>query len=184
MKNGPDIELRHLRAFEVLLRERNLTRAAEALGVAQPALSKTLARLRRYFGDPLFVRAGNRMEPTTKAVDLAGSVRTLLDAAVMLKAQHRPFDPAESQRQFTLSVVDAGLARLLPRLLGHLERHAPAVRLRIVPIDLEPRGCRVACDLGRMVARDLGRDAEPTRTRVALVIELVRGKLGATDQAR
>jgi DNA-binding transcriptional LysR family regulator len=148
MKNGPDIELRHLRAFEVLLRERNLTRAAEALGVAQPALSKTLARLRRYFGDPLFVRSGNRMEPTTKAVDLAGSVRTLLDAAVMLKAQHRPFDPAESQRQFTLSVVDAGLARLLPRLLGHLERHAPGVRLRIVPIDLE--GLEAALEAGHI----------------------------------
>jgi DNA-binding transcriptional LysR family regulator len=137
MKNGMDIELRHLRAFEVLLRERNITRAADALGIGQPALSKTLAKLRRYFGDPLFVRSGNRMEPTTKAVEVAGSVRALLDDAVMLRAHHRPFDPAESERQFTLSMVDAGLARLLPRLLAHLERHAPAVRLRIVPIDLE-----------------------------------------------
>lgn len=137
MKNSTDIELRHLRAFEVLLRERNLTRAADTLGVAQPALSKTLAKLRRYFDDPLFVRSGNKMEPTTKALQLAGSVRTLLDGAVMLRAHHRPFDPVRSQRQFTLSVVDAGLARLLPRLLAHLEQHAPGVRLQIVPIDLE-----------------------------------------------
>jgi DNA-binding transcriptional LysR family regulator len=148
MKNAMDVELRHLRAFEALLRERNLTRAADALGVAQPALSKTLAKLRRYFGDPLFVRSGNRMEPTTKAVELAGSVRTLLDDAVMLTAQHRPFDPAESQRQFTLSVVDAGLARLLPRLLAHLEQHAPAVRLRIVPIELE--GLEAALEAGHI----------------------------------
>ncbi len=148
MKNGMDIELRHLRAFEVLLRERNLTRAADALGVAQPALSKTLAKLRRYFGDPLFVRSANRMEPTSKALELAASVRTLLDDAMMLRAHHRPFDPAQSQRQFTLSVVDAGLARLLPRLLTYLEQHAPAVRLRIVPIDLE--GLETALEAGHI----------------------------------
>ncbi|HUO67034.1 MAG TPA: LysR family transcriptional regulator, partial [Gammaproteobacteria bacterium] len=136
------------RSFEVLLRERNLTRAADTLGVAQPALSKTLAKLRRYFGDPLFVRAGNKMEPTTKALQLAGSVRTLLDDAVMLRAHHRPFDPASSQRQFTLSVVDAGLARLLPRLLAHLERHAPGVLLHIVPIDLE--GLEAALEAGHI----------------------------------
>ncbi|HVY63576.1 MAG TPA: LysR family transcriptional regulator [Gammaproteobacteria bacterium] len=148
MKNGKDVELRHLRAFEVLLRERNLTRAADSLGIAQPALSKTLAKLRRYFGDPLFVRSANRMEPTTKALELAGSVRMLLDGAVMLRAQHRPFDPALSDRQFTLSVVDAGLARLLPRLLAYLERHAPGVRLRIVPIELE--GLEAALETGHI----------------------------------
>src|SRR5690606_32878233 len=51
-----ELELRHLRVFEVLLREHSLTRAAEVLGVTQPALSKTLASLRGYFSDPLFVR--------------------------------------------------------------------------------------------------------------------------------
>jgi DNA-binding transcriptional LysR family regulator len=148
MKNGADLELRHLRAFEALLHERNLTRAADSLGVAQPALSKTLARLRRYFGDPLFVRAANRMEPTTKALALAGSVRTLLDDAVMLRSHHRPFDPVESAREFTLSVVDAGLARLLPRLLAFLEQQAPAARVRIVPIDVE--GLEAALEAGHI----------------------------------
>jgi DNA-binding transcriptional LysR family regulator len=51
-----ELDLHHLRVFDVLLRERSLTKAARVLGVAQPALSKTLARLRRYFDDPLFVR--------------------------------------------------------------------------------------------------------------------------------
>jgi DNA-binding transcriptional LysR family regulator len=148
MKNDTDIELRHLRAFEVLLRERNLSRAADALGLGQPALSKTLARLRRYFGDPLFVRTGNGMEPTTKALELESAVRALLDNAVTLRAHHRPFDPAHSGREFTLSVVDAGLARLLPRLLTFLERHAPAVRVRIVPIELE--GLEAALEAGHI----------------------------------
>jgi DNA-binding transcriptional LysR family regulator len=132
-----DIDLRQLRAFEVLLRERNLTRAANTLGVAQPALSKTLAKLRRYFGDPLFVRAGNRMEPTAKALELADAVHALLDDATMLRARHRPFDPLTSNRTFAFSVVDSGLVRLLPQLLAHLEVHAPGVRLRVTPIDLE-----------------------------------------------
>jgi DNA-binding transcriptional LysR family regulator len=135
--NTVEVDLRHLRAFEVLLRERNLTRAATVLGVAQPALSKTLAKLRRYFADPLFVRAGHRMEPTAKALDLADAVHALLDDATMLRARHRPFDPATSTRTFSFSVVDSGLVRLLPRLLSYLEQRAPGVRLRITPIELE-----------------------------------------------
>ena len=121
----------------MLLRERNLTRAAAVLGVAQPALSKTLAKLRRYFADPLFVRAGHRMEPTAKALDLAGAVHALLDDATMLRARHRPFDPKTSTRIFSFSVVDSGLVHMLPRLLSHLETHAPGVRLRVTPIEFE-----------------------------------------------
>jgi len=132
-----EVDLRQLRAFEVLLRERNLTRAATVLGVAQPALSKTLAKLRRYFADPLFVRAGHRMEPTAKALDLAEAVHALLDDATMLRARHRPFDAATSTRTFSFSVVDSGLVRLLPRLLAYLDAHAPGVRLRVTPIEFE-----------------------------------------------
>ena len=135
--NRVEVDLRQLRAFEVLLRERNLTRAATVLGVAQPALSKTLAKLRRYFADPLFVRAGHRMEPTAKALELAGAVHALLDDATMLRARHRPFDPATSTRTFAFSVVDSGLVRLLPQLLTHLETNAPGIKLRLTPIDLE-----------------------------------------------
>lgn len=135
--NRVEVDLRQLRAFEVLLRERNLTRAAAVLGVAQPALSKTLAKLRRYFADPLFVRSGHRMEPTAKALELADAVHALLDDATMLRARHRPFDPATSTRTFAFSVVDSGLVRLLPQLLEHLETHAPGIKLRVTPIDLE-----------------------------------------------
>src|SRR5262249_11826721 len=59
-------DLHQLRAFEVLLREHSLTRAARELNVTQPALSKTLGQLRRYFDDPLFVRIAGGMEPTPK----------------------------------------------------------------------------------------------------------------------
>jgi DNA-binding transcriptional LysR family regulator len=132
-----EVDLRQLRAFEVLLRERNLTRAATVLGVAQPALSKTLAKLRRYFADPLFVRAGHRMEPTAKALELADAVHALLDDATMLRARHRPFDPKTSTRTFAFSIVDSGLVRLLPGLLSYLETHSPGIRLRVTPIEFE-----------------------------------------------
>src|SRR5688572_11577416 len=146
--NTVEVDLRQLRAFEVLLRERNLTRAATVLGVAQPALSKTLAKLRRYFADPLFVRAGNRMEPTAKALEIADAVHALLDDATMLRARHRPFDPKTSTRTFSFSVVDSGLVRLLPRLLSYLEERAPGVRLRVTPIQFDE--LEAALESGRL----------------------------------
>jgi len=76
-----DLSLQHLRVLDVLLRERSLTRAAKVLDVTQPALSKTLARLRRYFDDPLFVRVSHRMEPTPKALALARPVGDVLGEA-------------------------------------------------------------------------------------------------------
>jgi DNA-binding transcriptional LysR family regulator len=158
--NRVEVGLRHLRAFEVLLRERNLTRAASALGVAQPALSKTLAKLRRYFADPLFVRAGHRMEPTAKALELAGAVHALLDDATTLRVRHRPFDPATSTRTFSFSVVDSGMVRLLPELLTHLEAHAPGVKLRVEPIDLE--GLEGALEAGHL---DFAMGSFPSRSK-------------------
>jgi hypothetical protein len=67
-------DLHHLQVFDVLLREHSLTRAARELDVTQPALSKTLAQLRQYFDDPLFVRVASRMELTAKALQLATGI--------------------------------------------------------------------------------------------------------------
>ena len=89
-------DLHHLRVLDVLLREHSLTRAARELNVTQPALSKTLARLRRYFDDPLFVRVALRMEPTPKALRLQSLVardprpRARRCAANMLRSIRAP----------------------------------------------------------------------------------------------
>jgi DNA-binding transcriptional LysR family regulator len=135
------IDLRDLEVLEVLLREHSLTRAAKVLDVTQPALSKTLARLRRYFSDPLFVRAGLRMEPTAKALELAGSIGAILERVRALKSEHVAFDPATSSRTFNFCVVDAGVIKLLPPLVNLLLEKAPRVRLRTITLDaqqLEP----------------------------------------------
>jgi len=135
------IDLRDLEVLDVLLREHSLTRAAKALDVTQPALSKTLARLRRYFTDPLFVRVGLHMEPTAKALALQGSVDGILERVRALRSEHVAFDPARSSRTFSFCVVDAGVIKLLPPLVKLLQREAPRVRLRTIQLNaqqLEP----------------------------------------------
>jgi len=134
---GLDLDLHHLRAFDSLMRERSLTRAARALNVTQPALSKTLARLRRHFADPLFVRVSLRMEPTPKAVELAEPVRGILDRMRNLETTHVPFDPRTSSRTFKFCVVDAGVAKLLPPLVTMMMREAPHVRLQVLQVDAQ-----------------------------------------------
>jgi DNA-binding transcriptional LysR family regulator len=132
-----DLSLQHLRVLDVLLRERSLTRAAKVLDVTQPALSKTLARLRRYFDDPMFVRVSHRMEPTPKALALARPVGDVLDQMRALRGEHMVFDPRVSTRTFQFCVVDAGVIKLLPPLLNRVMVEAPNVRLRVVQLDGE-----------------------------------------------
>lgn len=132
-----ELDLHHLQVLEVLLREHSLTRAATVLNVTQPALSKTLARLRRHFSDPLFVRVSLRMEPTAKALQLKEPVSAILDQLRMLRSEHVPFDPARSTRTFNFCVVDAGLIKLLPPLVKYLAKHAPRVRLQVLQLDTQ-----------------------------------------------
>jgi len=127
-----DLSLRQLRLFDVLLREHSLTRAARELEVTQPALSKALAQLRRFFDDPLFVRSGFRMEPTPKAIQLQSSVRIILDRATSLRSDGAAFEPRTSHRTFNFCVVDAGLLKLLPPLVERLLTDAPNVRLQVL----------------------------------------------------
>lgn len=131
------LDLKHLIVFQTLMREHSLTRAAETLDVSQPALSKTLAKLRGYFADPLFIRVGHRMEPTSKALELEPLVVDVLDRVTHLRTEHVPFDPATSARTFRFCVVDAGIVRIVPPLIGLLEQEAPRIRLDIEPLDLD-----------------------------------------------
>jgi DNA-binding transcriptional LysR family regulator len=128
-------DLHELRVLDVLLRERSLTRAARELDVTQPAISKTLKRLRKAFDDPLFVRVARRMEPTPKASELQDPVRAILERMQRLRSEHIPFDSSTSHRTFNFSVVDAGLIKLLPPLVERLMREAPHVRLNVLQLE-------------------------------------------------
>src|SRR5262252_424967 len=75
-------DLNLLIAFDALMAERNVTRAAHRVGVGQPAMSYALSRLRELFADDLFVRTSSAMQPTTRALELAHSIRHPLQRAV------------------------------------------------------------------------------------------------------
>lgn len=132
-----ELDLQHLRVLDVLLREHSLTRAAKVLDVSQPALSKTLARLRRYFDDPLFVRVSHSMEPTPKALSLAKPIDEILRHMGALRGDQAVFDPHTSTRTFQFCVVDAGVIKLLPPLVNRIQTEAPRVRLRVMQLDGE-----------------------------------------------
>lgn len=132
-----DLELHHLKILHVLLAERSLTKAANSLDLTQPAISKTLARLRTHFGDPLFVRVGMRMEPTPRAMQLAEPVKAILDRLRELKATDEAFDPARSGRTFSLFMIDAAVVELLPPLLNHLRDVAPNVHVQAVRAEVQ-----------------------------------------------
>ncbi|MFZ5734588.1 MAG: LysR substrate-binding domain-containing protein [Pseudomonadota bacterium] len=133
--NDADFRLWDLKVLNAVLRERSLTRAAETLDTTQPAVSKVLARLRAHFGDPLFVRNGQAMNPTAKALELAAPLHSLLTAADTLCSPTPPFDPRTSDRMFRVLMADTGFALMLPPLLGRIAKEGPGLTLEGVPLD-------------------------------------------------
>lgn len=127
------LRLPDLQAYCAVLRERNLTRAAEALDTTQPAISKALARLRAQFEDPLFSRSGLEMHPTPKALQMAEAVRDLLASANVLRVFEPSFDPSASRRVFRLLLSDAGMLRFLPPLAARLAKEGPRLGLHALP---------------------------------------------------
>jgi DNA-binding transcriptional LysR family regulator len=124
-----NIDLNLLVVFDALIAEGQATRAAERIGLTQPAVSHALNRLRALFGDPLFVRSPRGMVPTSLAQDIAPNVRSILEQVEGVLRGGRAFDPAASTRQFVLGLSDYAAFVLLPRLTARLDQVAPGVSL-------------------------------------------------------
>lgn len=118
--------------LQALLSERSVTRAAERLHLSQPALSRSLARLRDLFQDRLLERSGDRMLLTPRAEALEAPLRALLCSAADL-VRPAAFDPASAERTFHGVLPDVLATALLPPLLGRLRERAPGCRLRLHP---------------------------------------------------
>ncbi len=131
--NLANLDLNLLLPLDVLLRERSVTRAAARLGLSQPALSSSLARLRRHFGDPLLTRVGNSYQLTPLATQLRGRVETALSGVERVFASEAVFDPATSRREFRILGSDYLMAVLGGRVGRLLADRAPGVRLRFEP---------------------------------------------------
>jgi DNA-binding transcriptional LysR family regulator len=126
------VDLNLLVVFDALVEHRGVTRAGEAIGLSQPAMSAALSRLRVLFGDPLFVRSGAEMKATPRALELAGPVRRVTELIRTEVLQRSGFEPAGSQRTFTIVTPDIGEVNFLPRLLARFEKEAPLASLRTV----------------------------------------------------
>jgi DNA-binding transcriptional LysR family regulator len=122
------IDLNLLDLFDAVFRIRNLTEAGQALGLSQPAMSHSLARLREMYGDPLFVRSRQGLQPTPFAEQLAGPVATALQI-VRGTLERASFDPRTTQRTFRIAMSDIGEQFLLPILVKELKENAPRVKI-------------------------------------------------------
>ena len=128
------LDLNLLVSLDALLRERNVTRAAERLRLSQPSMSSALARLRRHFGDQLLLRVGNRFELTPLARQLVDRTSVALSALDLVFAASSHFDPHAADREFSLIMSDYILTVLGPALVATVCDRAPHVRLRFQQI--------------------------------------------------
>ena len=135
--NLDKIDLHLVRVLHTLILERSVSRAALRLGSAQPQVSAQLRRLRALTGDPLLVRSGAGMTPTSHAQALLAPAGQLLQEAERLfgrAARERRFDPATSTLTFRIAASDYVDPLFLPALTAHLLRLAPQVCLELIPL--------------------------------------------------
>ena len=126
------MDLTMIHTLRALFDTGQVSKAAERLGVSQPSVSQNLKRLRDYFGDPLFVRSGNRLHPTPRAMALEAIVARLTRDIGLISQQPKAFDPATATRDFVVSLTDIAEFMVLPQLGDEFRRVAPGCSLRSV----------------------------------------------------
>ncbi|MDE2441905.1 MAG: LysR family transcriptional regulator [Betaproteobacteria bacterium] len=125
------LDLNLLVALDMLLDERNVTRAAQRMNVGQPAMSAALARLRDHFGDDLLAVTGRRLMPTALAETLRQPLREAILQIEAVVGMERNFVPATSQRHFAIEMPDYLVPVLLPVLTRRLSHAAPGIVLEL-----------------------------------------------------
>ncbi|MFZ6773759.1 LysR family transcriptional regulator [Undibacterium sp. SXout7W] len=132
MLEPKDIDLNLLVVFQEVYQDRQISSVARKLGLSQPAVSNALARLRRHFGDELFVRTAAGMQPTALAQQLAEPVALALNHITQALNRQESFDPATSHRHFTIAMTDVGEVYFMPILAERLHTLAPQLQLSTV----------------------------------------------------
>ena len=128
-----EVDANLLVTLDALLVDASVTRAAERLGRSASAISHALAKLREIFNDELFVRAGQRLVPTAKALELAPTVHVILAGMESLLRPDKPFDPSLSVREFAAASSEAGELILVEPLRKRLQSLAPSVHVSWTP---------------------------------------------------
>ena len=145
-----DVDLNLLTSLDALLREASVTRAAARLGVTQSAMSRALGRLRALFDDPLLVRQGDEMLPTTLSIQLKAQVRQALESVEALLASRTAFVPETSDSRFVVLASDYAQAVVLPRLVEHLRVVAPSITM-VVRAVRDPEGALLEREAALMI---------------------------------
>jgi len=130
--NFSAFDLNLLRVFNAMMIELSTVRAAERVGLTQPAVSAALGRLRQILHDDLFVREGNRMVPTPRALALQEPIRAALRQVEDVLTSGSGFEPASAERNFFIGGSDYVSTFLLPRLIRSVRREAPRVTLQML----------------------------------------------------
>ena len=128
--NNEDLNL--LVVFEAMLETRSVSKASARMGISQPSMSHMLAKMRKSFDDPMFIRVKNEMQPTPRALAVAQPIRQAMELARSEIFQRRSFEPATSTQTFTLRMTDVAEASYLPQVINEVRKQAPQVRLRTV----------------------------------------------------
>lgn len=129
------LDLNLLRVFDALIEEHSVTRAGERLGLSQSAISHALNRLRYVLNDELFVRMPDGMRPTIRAAEIAPRLREGL-LQLQLALGPARFDPAHTERRFTIACTEYVGTILMPHLIARLRCLAPNAELRIRPSNM------------------------------------------------
>jgi DNA-binding transcriptional LysR family regulator len=133
------LDLNLLRVFDAVMTEQNLTRAASRLAMTQPAVSNAVKRLRDALGDELLIRTAHGVKPTARAESLWPAVRRAL-ADLEEAVAPRSFELAKAHVTFRMAMADATAGLLLPPLVRVIEKDAPGIDIRMMPLTTrEPR---------------------------------------------
>ena len=125
-------DLNLLPAFQILMEERNVTKAAEKMNLTQPAMSRTLERLRHLFQDEILVRANNAYEPTQRATQISRELDKILPRLETLLAV-KDFSPFETRAVIRIAATDYAVATIFPNLLKSIAIEAPNIELDVRP---------------------------------------------------
>lgn len=135
--HNASLDLNLLPVFDVLIRLKNVSRAAHELSISQSAVSHALKRLRDFFDDPLFLKTSNGVQPTPKALELLPSVLTVMGTVRTELLVREGFNAALAKRSFSLCMTDMGELIFLPKLIARLRAAAPGCTLRTLQVPMQ-----------------------------------------------
>jgi DNA-binding transcriptional LysR family regulator len=163
-ENLKKLDLFQLKCLSTLVSEAHVTRAAEQLGLSQPAMSAVLSKLRRIFQNPLLVRTTKGMVATPVAIEIAAHARDALIHVELALNLNRTFSPTDSRTTFKIGATESVAFVLMPLLVSALEAEAPHVRILVV--SLEPSRVREQLEDGEidLVVAYLGTPPEGLHT--------------------